>query len=579
MCIGEKKNVRAQPNILVPIVKQKGPSHAVELTISARNLYDRDVFSKSDPICVAYRDVGQLQEVGRTEQIQNCLNPDWAQKVKIDYHFETKQPLVFKLWDIDNKSPDLSKQDFLGECSCDLAEILAAQEGQLTLNLHGYKKGKGTLILQAKEVDQGSRWSVVIKVQGMNLRKTAFLGQPKYFLEFYRFLPSGSRQLAHRTTVQRGTVNPEWSFEISTQTLCSSNHDQYRVFDRMLFTSNEWKFLNCRHKFLGSCKSTVNQLNGNSNVTLPLEKGNSRSGSICFQQFSLIRQHTFIEFVAGGMQLEFGVCIDLTASNGAVYLPTSLHYLNAGPTQYELALRAVLEICEHYNHSKVFEAMGFGARIPPTFETAHLFPLSLNPNIRGAVGVEGVIQAYKQCLSVVQLSGPTNFEPSIREFAGRASTFPKDGTRFQILLIITDGVITDMANTRTAIVQASTLPLAIIIVGVGNDDFSAMDALDSDNALLTDHTGLVAKRDIVQFVPFRQFMPNPMIQLSDADREGIMFHLAKEVLAEVPAQVTSYMKMMDIQPRPPIAATKTRQSDEKKSQSAEQKVSTQSGKK
>ncbi|KAI6197678.1 C2 domain protein [Aphelenchoides besseyi] len=529
---------------------QKGPSHAVELTISARNLYDRDVFSKSDPICVAYRDVGQLQEVGRTEQIQNCLNPDWAQKVKIDYHFETKQPLVFKLWDIDNKSPDLSKQDFLGECSCDLAEILAAQEGQLTLNLHGYKKGKGTLILQAKEVDQGSRWSVVIKVQGMNLRKTAFLGQPKYFLEFYRFLPSGSRQLAHRTTVQRGTVNPEWSFEISTQTLCSSNHDQEFLIECYSHQTN------------GSCKSTVNQLNGNSNVTLPLEKGNSRSGSICFQQFSLIRQHTFIEFVAGGMQLEFGVCIDLTASNGAVYLPTSLHYLNAGPTQYELALRAVLEICEHYNHSKVFEAMGFGARIPPTFETAHLFPL-----------------AYKQCLSVVQLSGPTNFEPSIREFAGRASTFPKDGTRFQILLIITDGVITDMANTRTAIVQASTLPLAIIIVGVGNDDFSAMDALDSDNALLTDHTGLVAKRDIVQFVPFRQFMPNPMIQLSDADREGIMFHLAKEVLAEVPAQVTSYMKMMDIQPRPPIAATKTRQSDEKKSQSAEQKVSTQSGKK
>lgn len=43
------------------------------------------------------------------------------------------------------------------------------------------------------------------------------------------------------------------------------------------------------------------------------------------------------------------------------------------------------------------------------------------------------------------------------------------------------GVITDMANTERAIVQASALPMSIIIVGVGSADFSAMDALDADD--------------------------------------------------------------------------------------------------
>ena len=38
-----------------------------------------------------------------------------------------------------------------------------------------------------------------------------------------------------------------------------------------------------------------------------------------------------------------------------------------------------------------------------------------------------------------------------------------------MLLIITDGVISDMANTLAAIVHASTLPMSIIIVGVGKE--------------------------------------------------------------------------------------------------------------
>jgi hypothetical protein len=46
-----------------------------------------------------------------------------------------------------------------------------------------------------------------------------------------------------------------------------------------------------------------------------------------------------------------------------------------------------------------------------------------------------------------------------------------------ILLILTDGIITDLEQTKEAIVAASKLPLSIIIIGVGEADFSAMVAL------------------------------------------------------------------------------------------------------
>lgn len=62
-----------------------------------------------------------------------------------------------------------------------------------------------------------------------------------------------------------------------------------------------------------------------------------------------------------------------------------------------------------------------------------------------------------------------------------------------------------MDETRHAVVQASKLPMSIIIVGVGNADFAAMEFLDGDNRMLRSYTGEEAMRDIVQFVPFREF--------------------------------------------------------------------------
>lgn len=56
------------------------------------------------------------------------------------------------------------------------------------------------------------------------------------------------------------------------------------------------------------------------------------------------------------------------------------------------------------------------------------------------------------------------------------------------MLIVTDGVINDMNQTIDQIVRGSNNPLAIIIVGVGNADFSMMDKLDGDNEALYSNT-------------------------------------------------------------------------------------------
>ena len=51
-------------------------------------------------------------------------------------------------------------------------------------------------------------------------------------------------------------------------------------------------------------------------------------------------------------------------------------------------------------------------------------------------------------------------------------------------MIITGGQISDLEATIDQVVYGSVLPLSIIIVGVGNANFDAMDKLDADEVPL-----------------------------------------------------------------------------------------------
>lgn len=62
-------------------------------------------------------------QVERTERIKNCLNPVFSKTFIIDYYFEVVQKLKFGIYDIDNKTIELSDDDFLGECECTLGQV------------------------------------------------------------------------------------------------------------------------------------------------------------------------------------------------------------------------------------------------------------------------------------------------------------------------------------------------------------------------------------------------------------------------------------------------------------------------
>ena len=68
---------------------------------------------------------------------------------------------------------------------------------------------------------------------------------------------------------------------------------------------------------------------------------------------------------------------------------------------------------------------------------------------------------------------------------------------FQVMVILTDGAIHDMYDTKELVVELSYLPVSIVIIGIGDGDFDLMQVLDADSNVLCDKNGRPAARDII----------------------------------------------------------------------------------
>uniref|UniRef100_A0A8C5HTI8 Copine-5-like n=1 Tax=Gouania willdenowi TaxID=441366 RepID=A0A8C5HTI8_GOUWI len=520
------------------------PATKVEITVSCRNLLDRDTFSKSDPCKSHSYDEFFISQT--FFPFYNTLNPDFVRKYILDYFFEEKQNLRFDVFDIDSKSPDLAKHDFLGQVHCTLGEIVGSPASRLEKSLGGIPGKKcGTIILSAEELGN-CRDCATMQFCANKLDKKDFFGKSDPFMVFYRSNEDGTFTICHKSEVVKNTLNPVWQpFSIPVRALCNGDYNRtikVEVYD--------WD-RDGSHDFIGEFTTSYKELCRGQNQLNVYEV--CEEEALCVRVLTLNANYSILLlFDCAAVysntslkctQIHFTVAIDFTASNGNPSQSTSLHYMN--PYQmnaYAMALKAVGEIIQDYDSDKMFPALGFGAKLPPDGRVSHEFPLNGNMGNPYCNGMEGILEAYHQSLKTVQLYGPTNFAPVVNHVARYAAAV-QDGSQYFVLLIITDGVISDMAQTKEAIVNAAKLPMSIIIVGVGQAEFDAMVELDGDDIRISSR-GKLAERDIVQFVPFRDYM----------DRTGnhvlSMARLAKDVLAEIPDQLISYMKSRAIKPNP-----------------------------
>jgi len=265
---------------------------------------------------------------------------------------------------------------------------------------------------------------------------------------------------------------------------------------------------------------------------------------LLFNRIDIKEDLSFSCFTLGGTEFAVDFAIDFTNSNGSTVEKTSLHYINPqyDPTNfysmndYQKAISAIGYVIEPYDSNRLMGVYGYGGCFYGKEEPHFAFPLTNDQTKPNVLGTRGVLDVYTQALKNVKLSGPNNFSPMIEKIKDisihNVSNASVNGVRtllkYNILVFITNGSINDMEETIKEIRDASRYPMSIIIVGVGNADFSAMKKLDGDDKS-SDF------RDIVQFVPLNEFVNDPA-------------KIAAETLAEIPFQLISYARKNEIYP-------------------------------
>ncbi|CAI9780542.1 unnamed protein product [Fraxinus pennsylvanica] len=451
-----------------------------------------------------------------------------------------------KLRDLDvlSKMLKLNDQEFLGEASSYLSEIVTKQNQSLTLNLHHRdgrsSKNLGTLTVHAEET-VASRNAVEMTFRCSHLENKDLFSRSDPFLRISRAIESGGSVPICKTEVVNNNLSPVWK-PVCLTTQQYGSKENPLVIECFDFNSDG------NHIFIGKLHKSVAELislhqnKTGANFISPPSGFRHHEKVLKGQLFvdGLIEKqlYSFLDYISSGFELNFMVAVDFTASNGNPRSPDSLHYINPSGqlNAYQQAIMEVGEVIQFYDSDKRFPAWGFGGK---SYEgsVSHCFNLNGSPIGFEVEGVEGIMAAYARALQNVTLAGPTLFGQVIKKAADIAGNSISDNhAKYYVLLIITDGVLTDLQETIDSLVRASDLPLSILIVGVGGADFTQMEILDADNGRrLESSTGRIATRDIVQFVPMREV-------------HGGQISVVQALLEELPGQFLTYVRSRDIVP-------------------------------
>ncbi|KAJ6929190.1 hypothetical protein NC652_013154 [Populus alba x Populus x berolinensis] len=222
--------------------------------------------------------------------------------------------------------------------------------------------------------------------------------------------------------------------------------------------------------------------------------------------------------------------IDFTKSNEWTgrhsFHRKSLHAIGSTMNPYEQAISIIGRTLSPFDEDNLIPCFGFG---DASTLDKHVF--SFYPDNRPCNGLEEALTRYREIVPHLKLSGPTSFAPIID---AAIDIVEKSGGQYHVLVIIADGQVTRGPDippgrfspqehaTVNSIVAASKYPISIILVGVGDGPWDAMQQFD-DN---------IPQRafDNFQFVNFTKIMSDN----TEASKKETAFALA--ALMEIPFQ-------------------------------------------
>jgi len=505
--------------------------------------------------------------LGKTEIVKNSLSPKWATVIEADYVLGEPMKIIVQVFDEVRKGNNKS----MGSASFQIGEVLAARGCSKARKI---KKDGGTIFCHVAK-SQGSG-ELRLGLSATKLKNTeGFMrkSDPFYELSFRR---DGAGNLTwdniHRSETIKNNLSPKWEeTTLSLSVLCQGD-----VEKPILITVYDHES-DGDHVLMGQVETTVKELQDLEGSTLPLTKKGKTTGTLNVQKaevtgvvgvaamveidermnaasisapqvpgafvpttpvapgtpFVSPTRPTFADYISGGCELNVCVAIDFTGSNGDPRKQGTLHYRSpyGELNDYEKAITSIVQILSTYDKDQMYPVLGFGAKYNGVVR--HCFQCGPTAEVSG---IQGILDAYRATFSSgLVMSKPTVITEVLQMSATKAAQMQQAAQSqgkqsYTILLILTDGSVSDPAATAEVLREASAAPISVVMVGIGNTDFSAMQFLDDSSS---------GDTDIAQFVPFNNVSRNSV-------------ELTSQTLREIPAQLVNYFQKNNIPPLAPI---------------------------
>ena len=426
------------------------------------------------------------------------------------YHFEEEQPLLFKITKttVNNATIEM-------EFRTNLSNIISSRKNKLTQRITS--SHDETITIQATETKSTQQYLYFIFDVYANFQ----LSKQKYKFNYNILNNKGESLYQSETLSSQGTLAP-----VSIPIDCLDN--KFSI-----------QFIDTKNKQLGSFDTTKDEFLNKEGLFKTIMFPFNKKHSILLHNQSLIQQkYSFIDYIHSGIKISLSIAIDFTLSNGAPSNANSLHYINDNNNtlnSYQKAIAACGNILSVYDKEQQFPVYGFGACINNAKQPSMCFAINNINNSPEIHTIQQVLEHYKQIVKSVNFGKKTAEFGSVLKEVIKNVENEVNKLKYTVLLILTNSVMSDLAECVDLLVKGGKLPMSVIIVGIGNGDFGKMEGLGVDENLLVSIQGERCCRDIVQFVKFSKFGYDEC-------------KLGKNVLKKIPRQVFEYFSRNNIYP-------------------------------
>ena len=221
----------------------------------------------------------------------------------------------------------------------------------------------------------------------------------------------------------------------------------------------------------------------------------------------------FTEYLNAGLKFHISIAIDFTASNERQTSPYSRHFIKEEYNEYE---KAIVQCGELFNKNTdgMFSVYGFGANGSGNVSCFNLNQRT-NPDIHT---IDNIINIYRTKSPKLELAYPSDLSPVIEHCLERI-TEENDKSYYHVLYIIMDGGVDDIDETVASLVKASSMPLSVVIVGIGKS-FERVNTVIRRQMKSNDIT---AEREVAMFI--RSYTSEQQSEVSNKIADSVLEYM------------------------------------------------------